>query len=143
MAHFAKISDDGTVLSVLAFNNTDMLDANGVEDESIGKQYLQTHHNWPAEMWVQTSYNTYANIHKNGGTPLRGNYAGIGGTWDHENEIFWSKKPFESWVKNIATASWESPIGNAPELTEEQKADGLIHYYLWNESNQSWDFTTY
>ena len=137
MAHFAKLGENGIVISVLTLNNSDMLNSNGVEDESIGQQYLEKHNNWPAQMWIQTSYNTRKNIHLNGGTPFRGNYAGIGSTWDQNNQIFWYKQPYASWVKNIATASWKSPIGDAPELTEEQKTANS--YYDWNEAGQFWD----
>ena len=36
-------------------------------------------------------------------------------TWDEDNEIFWPKKPYASWVKNTSTAAqWQSPIGDAP-----------------------------
>ena len=55
-----------------------MLNADGVEDETVGQQYLETHNNWPAQMWIQTSYNTSGGTHSGGGTALRGNYAGIG-----------------------------------------------------------------
>ena len=137
MAHFAKLGENGIVIAVLTLNNSDMLNSNGVEDESIGQQYLEKHNNWPAQMWIQTSYNTRKNIHLKGGTPFRGNYAGIGSTWDQDNQIFWYKQPYTSWVKNIATASWKSPIGDAPELTEEQKTANS--YYDWNEADQSWD----
>jgi len=41
MAHFAKISDTSKVLTVLRLNNKDMLNADGVEDESVGQQYLE------------------------------------------------------------------------------------------------------
>ena len=139
MAHFAKIGMNGKVLQVLTLDNNNMLNADGVEDESVGQQYLETHNNWPAQMWIQTSYNTSNNQHKNGGTAFRGNYAGIGYTWDEDNQIFWSKKPYPSWVKHIATASWKSPIGDAPELTQQQKDNNS--YYQWNEENQSWDLT--
>ena len=92
-----------------------------------------------------TSYNTYGNEHKDGGTPLRGNYAGIGYEWDEDNQIFWPKKPYASWVKDTATASWKSPIGDAPALTAEQtsqnEAGTHFWYYEWNESGQSWDLT--
>ena len=80
MAHFAKLGSNGKVIQVLTLNNEDMLNADGVEDESVGQQYLETHNNWPAQMWIQTSYNTSGGQHNNGGTPLRGNYAGIGYT---------------------------------------------------------------
>jgi hypothetical protein len=63
-----------------------------VEDESVGQQYLERHNNWPAQMWIQTSYNTAGGQHKSGGTPFRGNYAGIGYTWDEDDQIFWPKK---------------------------------------------------
>ncbi len=145
MAHFAKIGMNGKVIGVLTCGNGDMLNADGVEDEKVGQQYLERHNNWPAPMWIQTSYNTSAGTHKLGGTPLRGNYAGIGYEWDEDNQIFWPKKPYASWVKNTTTAGWDSPIGDAPALTAEQEAQNTAdthHWnYSWNESGQSWDLT--
>jgi len=140
MAHFAKLGANGKVIAVLTLNNSDMLNASGVEDETVGQQYLELHNNWPAQMWIQTSYNTANGKHKNGGIPFRGNYAGIGYTWDEDNNIFMPKKPYTSWVKDVATASWKSPIGDAPALTEEQKS--AKSYYQWNEAGQSWDLKT-
>jgi glutaredoxin-related protein len=58
MAHFAKLGANSKVIQVLTLNNSDMLNADGVEDETVGQQYLETHNNWPAQMWIQTSYNT-------------------------------------------------------------------------------------
>lgn len=145
MAHFAKIGMNGKVIQVLTLNNSDMHNADGVEDETVGQQYLERHNNWPAQMWVQTSYHTVGNTHRNGGTPFRGNYAGIGYEWDEDNQIFWPKKPFASWVKHTASASWKSPIGDAPALTQEQQDQNTANThswsYIWNESNQSWDLT--
>ena len=146
MAHFAKLGANGKVIQVLTLNNSDMLNADGVEDESVGQQYLQLHNNWPAEMWIQTSYNTAGGQHKLGGTPFRGNYAGIGYIWDEDNNIFWPKKPFASWVKNISEARWQSPIGDAPALTAEQtsqnEAGTHSWSYSWNESAYQADNTT-
>ena len=143
MAHFAKLGANGKVIAVLTMDNDKMLNADGVEDERVGQEWLERHNNWPAEMWIQTSYNTYGNEHKNGGTPFRGNYAGIGYSWDDDNNIFWPKKPHASWVKDIATASWKSPIGDPPALTAEQtsqnEAGTHSWFYEWNESGQSWD----
>ena len=145
MAHFAKLGANGKVIQVLTLDNKDMLNADGVEDESVGQQYLETHNNWPAQMWIQTSYNTQGNQHSGGGTPLRGNYAGIGYEWDEDNQIFWPKKPYPSWVKDTTTANWQSPIGDAPALTAEQTSQneaGTHSWgYNWNESGQSWDLT--
>ena len=145
MAHFAKIGMNGKVIAVLTCSNNDMLNGDGVEDESVGQQYLERHNNWPAQMWIQTSYNTQGNQHKLGGTPLRGNYAGIGMIWDEDNQIFWPKKPYASWVQNTTTAQWDSPIGAAPALTAEQEAQNSAEThewnYVWNEEGQSWDLT--
>ena len=145
MAHFAKLGANGKVIQVLTLDDKDMLNADGVEDESVGQQYLEKHNNWAAQMWIQTSYNTHGNKHSSGddSKAFRGNYAGIGYEWDEDNQIFWSKKPYPSWVKHIASASWKSPIGDAPELSAEKQAqnDAGTHRwgYSWNEDNQSWD----
>jgi hypothetical protein len=145
MAHFAKLGVNGKVIAVLTMDNDKMLNADGVEDETVGQQWLERHNNWPAQMWIQTSYNTHANQHKLGGTAFRGNYAGIGYEWDEDNQIFWPKKPYPSWVKDITTAQWQSPIGAAPALTAEQQSQNGAgtHFwrYDWNESGQSWDLT--
>ena len=140
MAHFAKLGSNSKVIQVLTLNNGDMLNADGVEDETVGQQYLERHNNWPAQMWIQTSYNTSGGTHRLGGTALRGNYAGIGYTWDEDNNIFYPKKPYPSWVLDVPTASWKSPIGDAPDdLTDEEKAANT--QYVWNEVGQSWDKT--
>jgi len=140
MAHFAKISETNEVLTVLTLDNKDALNADGVEDETVGQAYLEKHNNWPAQMWIQTSYNTAGGKHKLGGTALRGNYAGIGHIWDEDNNLFYGKKPYASWVLNTTTASWHSPIGDAPDdLTDEEKAANT--HYVWNEDGKSWDKT--
>ena len=57
--------------------------------------------------------------------------------------IFWSKKPYPSWVKHIASATWKSPIGDQPDLSDEKKSQneaGTHRWsYNWNEDGQSWD----
>ena len=153
MAHFAKLGANSKVIQVLTLDNKDMLNADGVEDESVGQQYLETHNNWPAQMWIQTSYNTSGNTHSSGDNSkaFRGNYAGIGMTWDEDNNIFWTKKPHASWVKHNASASWKSPLGDAPDLTDAQTAENTAGThswsYVWNETayqadnTNGWDLT--
>ena len=147
MAHFAKLGANGKVIQVLTMDNDKMLNADGVEDESVGQQYLETHNNWPAQMWIQTSYNTSGNTHSSGDNSkaFRGNYAGIGYTWDEDNNIFWPKSPYASWVKDTTTAQWKSPIGDAPALTAEQQSQNTAEThmwgYSWNEAGQTWDLT--
>jgi hypothetical protein len=75
--------------------------------------------------WVQTSYNTHGNQHPNG-KPLRGNYAGIGYTYDQTNDVFYASQPFPSWLLNQFTWTWEAP-------TSMPNGD-----YHWDESTTSW-----
>jgi hypothetical protein len=141
MAHYAKLGINSKVIAVHVVSDNDCLNASGVEDEEVGRQFMERIHNWP--LWKKTSYNTSGGQHKNGGTPLRGNYAGIGMTYDEDNDIFISKKPYASWVLDVPSASWKSPIGDAPELTQEQKDQNTANThrwsYTWNEAGQSWD----
>ena len=141
MAHYAKLGINSKVIGVEVVADADCKNASGVEDEEVGRQFLERIHNWP--LWKQTSYNTSGGQHKLGGTPLRGNYAGIGMTYDEDNDIFIGKKPYASWTLNVAEARWQSPAGDAPALTAEQTSQneaGTHRWsYNWNESGQSWD----
>ncbi len=105
MAHFAKLGVNGKVIAVHGLDNDQMLNADNVEDESVGQQRLEQIHGWPSQMWIQTSYNTKGNKYYNAdgsegdqSKKLRGNYAGIGYTWDEDNQIFWSPRPYASWT---------------------------------------------
>ena len=90
MAHFAKINDNNVVLTVLVVANNHTSNDEGIEVESIGQAFLQKVANWPSDKWIKTSYNTKNNVHNLGGTPFRGNFAGIGFIWDEANQIFWT-----------------------------------------------------
>ena len=140
MAHYAKLGANNKVIAVHVVADSDCQNADGIEDEEVGRQFLERIHSWP--LWKKTSYNTSGGQHKSGGTPLRGNYAGIGMTYDEDNDIFIGKKPYASWNLNTSTASWEAPVVK-PGLTDEQQAqnDALTHgwTYEWNESTTSWD----
>ena len=148
MAHFAKIGLNSKVIAVHGLDNNKMLNASNVEDETVGVQELTRIHGWP--LWVQTSYNTRGNKYYNADgsegdqtKKLRGNYAGIGYIWDEDNNLFFPPKPYASWVKHLASASWKSPIGDAPALTTEQASQNTANThrwsYNWNEGAQSWD----
>ena len=112
MSHFAKL--DNNIVTEVIVAEQDFIDSGVVGDSSL---------------WVQTSYNTYGNVHKLGGTPFRKNYAGIGFTYDQTKDAFIPLKPFTSWTLNETTCRWEAPVAY-PD-------DGKL--YLWNEENQTWD----
>ena len=112
MSHFAQIDDNNIVTQVIVAEQ-DFINSGAVGDPS---------------KWIQTSYNTFGGQHKNGGTPLRKNYAGIGYIYDPVRDAFYTPKPFNSWSLNEDTCLWEAPT---PYPT-----DGKI--YDWNEASKSW-----
>jgi hypothetical protein len=132
MAHFAKIGLNSKVIGVHAVNNSDLLNGDGVEDEIVGRQFLEGLHGWP--LWIQTSYNTHAGVHKLDGTPLRKNYAGIGMMWDEDKDMFYGKQPYPSWTLDESKGQWD-----APTPRPETETDGVADIYQWNEGTQSWD----
>jgi hypothetical protein len=127
MASFAKIGLNSKVIEVLSVVNEVLHDANGVEQESIGIDFLTKLTGYP--LWIQTSYNTHSGVHDNGGTPLRKNHAGIGYTYDENRDAFIAPKPFNSWVLNEDTCKWEAPV--AMPIDDNK--------YRWNESTLTWD----
>ena len=136
MAHFAKISEEKEVITVLVINNEDVQNEQGEEVESIGQNFCQKTYNWPANLWIQCSYNTKQGVHQLGGTPFRGNYAGIGYSYDAENDVFLPPKPFDSWVKTDDNCNWKAPVDEPTTTLEEHQAGKR---YVWNEDTTSWD----
>ena len=117
MSHFAKVCDGKVVQVIVAepdFFNTFV-------DTSPGQ-------------WLQTSYNTRGGVHygadgePDGGVALRGNYAGVGYSYDAANDVFYAPQPFASWTLNQTTWQWEPPVA--------YPADGKM--YRWDEATISW-----
>jgi hypothetical protein len=131
MASFAKIGLNGKVIEVQSVVNEVLHDANGIEQESIGIDFLTKLTGWA--IWKQTSYNTHGGVHSSGKIPLRKNHAGIGYTYDEDRDAFIPPKPFNSWILNEDTCNWQSPI---PYPSDDK-------IYSWNEQNQTWDLIEY
>ena len=146
MAHFAKLGVNGKVIAVHGLDNDQMLNADNQEDESVGQNRLQQIHGWPAQMWIQTSYNTRGNKYYNEdgsegdqSKKLRGNYAGIGYTYDEDNDMFFSPQPHASWSKNTSTAQWQAPI-TYPSVVDDGQDPVVWEYSIyWNESGYQAD----
>jgi hypothetical protein len=130
MASFAKIGLNSRVIEVVSVNNEVLKDSSGVEREELGIQFLNELYKWP--IWKQTSYNTIAGVHSNGGIPFRKNHAGIGYTYDEDRDAFIPKKPYNSWILNEQTCLWESPIPLPSDVSIDKK-------YQWNEQIQNWE----
>jgi hypothetical protein len=111
MSHFAKVLN-GKVLQVIVAE----------------KEFFNTFVDSSPGTWLQTSYNTHGNQHPES-KPLRGNYAGIGYTYDATNDVFYAPQPYPSWTLNNTTWLWEAPT---PYPTDDKM-------YTWNESTTSWD----
>ena len=126
MASFAKIGLNNKVIEVLSVVNEVLHDSNGIEQESIGIDFLTKLTGYP--VWKQTSYNTVGGVHDNGGTPFRKNHAGIGYTYDETRDAFIPPQPYPSWVLNETTCQWQAPI---PYPT-----DGKL--YNWDETTKNW-----
>lgn len=128
MSYFAKVpsltNGKGIVGEVISAEQ-DFIDSGDVGDPN---------------MWWQTSYNTYGNVHygpdgqPDGGVALRANYASFGFTLDTnvvQNGVigvFYAPQPFPSWILNTQTYLWQSPIPYP-------STGGL---YVWDETTQSW-----
>ena len=134
MAHFAKLGINSKVISVEVVADNDCKNADGVEDESVGIQFLENIHGWP--LWKRTSYNTTGNTHKLGGTPFRKNYAGVGHTYDEDRDAFIPPKPHASWVLNETSCTYDAPVAY-PNVTE--YGDPAKRYRIsWDETNTRW-----
>lgn len=98
MAHYAQLNSENIVVSVFVGRDEDDL-AEGVTD---WEDYYA-----PEGFTVKrTSYNTRGNVHITGGIPFRGNYAGIGYTYDENLDAFIPPKPGDDWVLDEETFAW-------------------------------------
>lgn len=125
MAHFAQLDEDNKVINVIVVDDNDIL-VNGIEDEQKGIEFCNNL--IPGYNWKQTSYNTYAGLHHNGGTPLRKNYAGIGYYYDPNRDAFIPPQPYPSWKLVESTCLWEPPVYH--------NMDGKS--YSWDEDQLTW-----
>lgn len=132
MAHFAHIDDNNIVTQVITINNSE------APDEATGKTFIASL--GLTGKWVQTSYNTFANVHLLGGIPFRKNYAGIGHKYDLARDAFIEPQPYPSWILDEETCQWKCPIPKPVNpYTPDQEEYWSYRGYVWNETNQSWD----
>jgi hypothetical protein len=109
MAHYAFLDENNIVTEVIT----------GVEETELieGLDPETWYGNFRGQTCKRTSYNSN----------IRGTYAGIGYSYNEEEDIFVIPQPYSFWIRN--GSFWEAPIL--------MPIDGKI--YRWNEDNISWD----
>jgi hypothetical protein len=118
MAHYAFLDKNNIVTEVIA----------GKNEGEDGIDWEQWYGDFRGQVCKRTSYNTIGNTHKNDGIPYRGNYAGIGYTYQADIDAFVAPKPYPSWTLD-ANAQWQPPVAMPTD-------NGM---YSWNEANQAWE----
>lgn len=118
MAHYAFLDSNNVVTDVIV----------GKNEGEDGVDWEQWYGDFRGQVCKRTSYNTYANVHNNNGTPFRKNYAGIGYTYDANRDAFIPPKPFASWTLNETTCQWDAPVA-FPRTGRSLD---------WDEDNQTW-----
>jgi hypothetical protein len=126
MAHFALVNDNGVVENVIVVANSDCAEGTFPESEPVGQAFIASL--GLTGLWLQTSYNTLAGNHRNGGTPFRKNYATPGFSYDSIRDAFIAPQPYASWTLNESTCHWEAPV---PYPTDGGQ-------YSWDEDTTSW-----
>jgi hypothetical protein len=125
MAHYAFLDENNTVTLVIVGKNED-------EDGIDWEQFYGA---------VRTSYNTAGGVYYDPDTQqpaldqskaFRKNYAGIGYTYDPVRDAFLPPKPFNSWILDESSCTWQPPVL--------QPTDG--ENYQWNEDLLTWEMAS-
>ena len=134
MPHFAQINENNEVVQVLV----------------VRQEYINTGRLGDPSKWIQTSYNTIGGKYYNADNSLgdqskafRGNYAVVGMTWDADKNAFIPEKPYNSWVLNETTFTWEPPVSKPEQTYTTINGTEYPDSFTWNESTTSWDKTEF
>lgn len=122
MAHYAFIKDNLVTEVIVGKDETET----APEGFSDWEAYYLTKRP-DQDSCKRTSYNTISNTHRENGTAFRGNYAGIGYTYDEVNDVFYPPSPYNSWSLD-SNWVWQPPVAY-PD-------DG--QGYTWDEDTVSW-----
>lgn len=118
MAHYALLDSNSIVTQVIVGKD---------ENEPLPDGYTSWEDYYGG---LRTSYNTKANAHEDGGTPFRGNFAGIGYKYDTTFDVFIPPQKYSTWKLDYNTFTWVPPI------PQPEPVDGFI--WKWSEPNQEW-----
>ena len=103
MAHYAFLDENNIVTEVIV----------GRDEGELDIDWEKYYGDFRGQTCKRTSYNTYSNQHKTGGTPYRGNYAGIGFYYDANLDAFIPPQPSETVVLDTSTFTWTDTSNNS------------------------------
>ena len=137
MAHYAFIKDDIVTEVITGIDEVNLGDL--PDGFSSWEEYYLTK-SPGQDACKRTSYNTKQNQHSDENKDaFRGNYAGIGFTYDSTNDVFLPPKPFDSWVVDSSIWDWKAPVDYPADANDERDTSLPHKIYDWNEENQNWD----
>lgn len=119
MGHYALLDENSIVTEVIV----------GKDETDLSYDWEEIYGALKKQTCKRTSYNTIAGTHKNGGTPFRGNYAGIGMKYDQDLDAFIDVQPYPSWT--LTDYIWCPPVPLPDDASP-------TNQYLWDEDNQQW-----
>ncbi len=106
MAYYALLDENNIVTQVISGIDEDDTSTLPSEFSSWEEFYADFH----SQTCKRTSFNTIGNEHIDGKSAFRGNYAGIGFTYDPVNDVFYSAEPIQdgkTFTLNQTTWLWE------------------------------------
>jgi len=116
MAHYALLDENNIVVQVITGKD---------EGETNWEEYYSNH---TGKTCKRTSYNSRGGEHSMPDCEcFRKNYAGIDYYYDESKDAFIPPKPYNSWVLNENTCTWDSPT---PMPTDS--------VYYWDENILNW-----
>ena len=113
------------VVKVEVVVNEVITDGDGVEQEQLGVDFLNSTYN--TNSWYkQASYNA----------TFRKNYPCKGYFYDAGRDAFIPPQPHPSWILNETTCLWEPPVAY-PEIILNEN-DMPTKEYIWDEPTTNW-----
>ena len=112
MAHYAFLDENNIVVEVIRGN----------EETDTSHDWEQYYSELCGLRCLRTSINNR----------IRGNYAGIGYSYDEELDAFLAPKPYPSWILNDEF-QWEAPVPHPTDIRQLGETG-----YSWNETKQNW-----
>ena len=115
MAHYAFIDPATNLVTEVIVGVDEWENVNGITGTEGWEQLYETQR--PGKICKRTSYNGN----------FRAHYAGIGYTYDADNDVFYAPQPYPSWTLDDAW-NWQPPVPYPDDGGQ----------YVWDEETGGW-----